>query len=481
MARTMGRGSVPAGGRGFGQDDGQAGGRGVGRGSSQGSGVAGNQGTWRCGGRVYMRGGGQTNNRVVGRRSGIGNSQSSGQVGDRGVGQGGVQYGVRGVGDADDESDFHVMNSPTESSADDDDSAIHVATTRRGSASHVQVPEPINREWIWVVDGEFSNQGTATRVILSNLISLWSGPWESWRHVPNEHKTRLFERFQWEDKWNARIHRCWEKCIAGKFPNLLRNVRNDAKATAKEKGKNVGEDMTDLIDFKPAWIRSEIWKQMLDHWNTPKWKAKSLRNKEIRGRATGGKHTLGSQSYASMKRKAAKILGRELSVHEAWKQSRCRKGSRPLDKDLSCSSSLLLDVDSEGNTQEENIVWVDDRAEETWVKYDGFLVEKYGKERIKHPKFDEDLWSRAAGMNKGKVYGLGNVSDPCVHNREDPEIEKLNLVIKELVKTNDEEKERLDGIIATLLAEKEKDKADKDALLERMSQIEAMLTATVRK
>ncbi|KAJ0623861.1 hypothetical protein HanIR_Chr01g0036881 [Helianthus annuus] len=67
---------------------------------------------------------------------------------------------------------------------------------------------------------------------------------------------------------------CWEKCIAGKFPNLLRNVRNDAKATMIEKGKNVGEDMTDLIDFKLPWIRFKIWKQMLDQWNTPKWKAK---------------------------------------------------------------------------------------------------------------------------------------------------------------------------------------------------------------
>ncbi|KAJ0492612.1 hypothetical protein HanIR_Chr12g0576821 [Helianthus annuus] len=60
-------------------------------------------------------------------------------------------------------------------------------------------------------------------------------------------------------------------------------------------------------------------------------------------------------------------------------------------------------------------------------------------------------------------------------------IEKLNLVIKQLVKEKDEEKERFNGIIAGLLAEKEKDKVDKNVILNRMSQIEAMLTTTVRR
>ncbi|MFS8009602.1 hypothetical protein Hanom_Chr14g01286881 [Helianthus anomalus] len=60
-------------------------------------------------------------------------------------------------------------------------------------------------------------------------------------------------------------------------------------------------------------------------------------------------------------------------------------------------------------------------------------------------------------------------------------IEKSNLVIKELVKEKDEEKERLNGVIAGLLAEKEKDKMDKDVLLNRMSQIEAMLTTMVQR
>ncbi|KAJ0468477.1 hypothetical protein HanIR_Chr14g0697061 [Helianthus annuus] len=58
-------------------------------------------------------------------------------------------------------------------------------------------------------------------------------------------------------------------------------------------------------------------------------------------------------------------------------------------------------------------------------------------------------------------------------------IEKLNLVIKELVKEKDKEKARFNRIIVGLLAEKEKDKVD--TMLDRMSQIEAMLTATVRR
>ncbi|KAJ0596015.1 putative transposase, Ptta/En/Spm, plant [Helianthus annuus] len=365
--RVVGRRS----GIGSSQSSGQAGDRGVGRGggigNSQSSGQAGDRVVGRGGGIGNNQSSGQAGDRGVGRGGGIGNNQSSGQAGDRGVGQGGVHSSDRGVGDVDVEYDFHLMNSPIESSAGDDESAFHVAPARRGSACQAQVPEPINRDWIWVVEGEFSNQGTATRTISSNLISLWSGPWDSWRDVPNEHRTRLFERFQWEERNHAPIYRCWENCIAGKFPTLLRNVRKEAKAMAKQQGKNVGDDMTDLIDFKPTWIRSEIWKQMLDHWNTPKWKAKSLRNKEIRSRATGGKHTLGSQSYVTMKRKAERKLGRELTIREAYKQSHCRKGSRPLDKDLSCSNSLILDVDSEGDAQEENLVWVDARAEETWV------------------------------------------------------------------------------------------------------------------
>ncbi|MFS7954370.1 putative transposase, Ptta/En/Spm, plant [Helianthus anomalus] len=274
--------------------------------------------------------------------------------------------------------------------------------------------------------------------------------------------------FQWVERCDAEIRRFWDKCIAGKFPNMLKTVRNKAEKIATKQGLQVGNNMSVLLMFKPAWIRTDIWKQMIDNWNTPTWKAKTKRNNRIRSKPTGGKLTLGSQSYATAKRKAAMIMGRETSTHEMWKQTHCRKGSRPLDKDPSGSSSLVSDIDSEGKIQEENL-----------AKYDGYLVEKY---RDEPPKFDQDLRKRAAsGMKKGKVYGLGVVTDPYVHGRHDPEIEKLNGVIKELVKEKEEYKERFNEILTELMAQREKDKAEKEAILVRMAKIEDVLKTSVRK
>ncbi|XP_076948603.1 uncharacterized protein LOC143620916 [Bidens hawaiensis] len=141
----------------------------------------------------------------------------------------------------------------------DDESNVHVA--RRGPASQVQVPEPMNHEWIWIEDGQFNNQKTSARIIGLNLKHMWLDAWDSWKDVSYEHRLTLFERFkcyfQWEEKWNTDILRYWEKCIAGKFPDLLNRVRMDTKEAARIQGFQVGDDFSVLEDFKPSWIRSE--------------------------------------------------------------------------------------------------------------------------------------------------------------------------------------------------------------------------------
>ncbi|KAF5810515.1 hypothetical protein HanXRQr2_Chr04g0170411 [Helianthus annuus] len=190
MARTMGQGSSQASGRGSAQVGGRGVWRGGGGGSSQSSHLVGDRGVGRGGGQTGDRGvggGSSQSSRLAGDRGvGGGSSQSSCLAGDRVVGRGGNQVG----------DDASIVHSPIEGS-DDDESTFRVGPARRGCASQVQVPEPINREWIYIKDGEFSNQGTSTRIIGSILRALWSGPWDSWRDVPNEHKRRLFERFQY--------------------------------------------------------------------------------------------------------------------------------------------------------------------------------------------------------------------------------------------------------------------------------------------
>ncbi|KAK1416106.1 hypothetical protein QVD17_31894 [Tagetes erecta] len=296
--------------------------------------------------------------------------------------------------------------------------------------------------------------------------------------IKDKHRRNYLQGYyQWEEKWNAQIYMCSENCIAGKFPNLLKIVRYVAKAKARKNGVKVGDDMTVLSGFKPPWIRAETWKQMIDIWNTAEWKKKSKKNSDIRSKSTRGKHTLGSQSYASVKRKAANILGREPTTREMWMQSHCRKGSRPLDKYLSSRSSQELNSDSEGDVQEENIEWVDQISKETLDKYEGYFFEKYGKESSKDAKFDNDLWSRASGIkNTRKVNGFSNVSEPYIHGKHDPEIEKCYEVINELVKEKEEEKEekeRLKGVIAELVTENE-------AMHTRMTNLEAMFERIVR-
>ncbi|KAD6796309.1 hypothetical protein E3N88_07205 [Mikania micrantha] len=120
-----------------------------------------------------------------------------------------------------------------------------------------------------------------------------------------------------------------------------------------------GIDSNDTV--LPSFIEGKGYVILKSMWNSPWDSWKDVSNEDRK---------------QLFERFEAKILGRELQPHEMWKQSHCRKGSRPLDKDLTYSSSLVSNVDLEENIEKENLVWVDDRAKETWDKNDGYLVKK---------------------------------------------------------------------------------------------------------
>ncbi|MFS7900451.1 putative transposase, Ptta/En/Spm, plant [Helianthus anomalus] len=142
----------------------------------------------------------------------------------------------------------------------------------------------------------FNDHDKVSQTIGSNLKSMWSGPWKGWKDVPSHHRECLFERFQ------SSIHSCWEKCIKGKFPDLLKRDRDKAKALAIQEGAEVENDLTPFLPFKPLWMSQESWETLVHAWNTVSWKNKASQNSDNRGKVTGGRHTLGSKSFLTVRK-----------------------------------------------------------------------------------------------------------------------------------------------------------------------------------
>ncbi|XP_076896703.1 uncharacterized protein LOC143549774 [Bidens hawaiensis] len=204
---------------------------------------------------------------------------------------------------------------------------------------------------------------------------MWSGGWQGWKDVPIFHRERMFERFQkyyqWEAEEKDSVHSCWERCIKGKFPNLLSKARKFAKTRTLQKGIKVGKDWGVTIPFKPQWISQDSWEELIKVWNTSSWQDKSSQNSKNRENATGGRHTVGSKSFVTVRKEMDNTLKRRAKFGEFWLQKHAKKGSRPLDKLPVCSELVDVDLeeanDVEDIIQEKNVDWVDPRAGEAYV------------------------------------------------------------------------------------------------------------------
>ncbi|KAK9057744.1 hypothetical protein SSX86_022582 [Deinandra increscens subsp. villosa] len=345
-------------------------------------------------------------------------------------------------------------------SSDDDESIVG----RRGSVAPTPLPQPRNRDWIWIIHGQFSNQGKATRIIGENLQAMWTHPWLSWKEVSKEDRDRLFQRFkgyyQWEEEWDDQIRSCWEKFIKRKFKDSLNRARENAKTAAVKAGVEVGEDLSVITPYKPQWMRCEIWESLVQKWNTPAWKAKSATNTTNRGKSNEGKHTLGSQSYVTLKLKLDDYFGRPATLDEIWMQSHGKKGTRPLDRLSSHKEGegLELTDDLEEIDLENDVVWVDPKAKNSIISYKEQVKQKYTDGSNKRPIFDVHTWTEVVGgKKKGRLYGFNDVSDPSVMMTGKPSTPSTSTL-----PTRNEEVQRLNEKIAQLEQEKEAERVEKE-------------------
>ncbi|KAL8268013.1 hypothetical protein R6Q59_001811 [Mikania micrantha] len=257
-------------------------------------------------------------------------------------------------------------------------------------------------------------------------------------------------------------------------------ARSSASGRGRGGGRGSGRDSTSADSFAPQQFDS-MCNGPLD-----RWKDVPIEGRERLDIFNGS--SLGMPKFIDVGNNAMlgsleKKLGRDISWEEMWRQSHCKKGKRPLDKLSEVGSPIINDLDLEEDVQQHRNEWVDERSYDTFEIYKGYLVEKYGEDDSQYPRFNEPLWSRASqatgGKNKGKLYGLRNISDPfgfitgtqttscnssfCGHKIQDSE-----------------ESEKAEKEKESEKAEKEKENTEKEAMLERMMSIESLLRVVTK-
>ncbi|KAM0011839.1 hypothetical protein Hdeb2414_s0013g00416391 [Helianthus debilis subsp. tardiflorus] len=116
-----------------------------------------------------------------------------------------------------------------------------------------------------------------------------------------------------------------------------------------------------------------------------------------------------------------------------WKQTHLRKGSRPFDKDLDCSSSVVENVDLEGvelegNVQEKNRHGLTIGHMRLCLNMRDIFWRSMGRKVANTENLTKNCGTKLSGEKKrGKVYGLSNLKNDFNvqhHGKQDQEVER---------------------------------------------------------
>ena len=118
---------------------------------------------------------------------------------------------------------------------------------------------------------------------------------------------------------DGQIHDAWEHVLKQRFPDILREAREEAIGRATQANIPVGDDLAVLKPFGPTWMDNENWAQLIDRvWNTPAWKNKSRVGRQNRNTLKDGqtsRHSGGSISISQHHRRMVRYLPISMFVH----------------------------------------------------------------------------------------------------------------------------------------------------------------------
>ncbi|KAL8251444.1 hypothetical protein R6Q59_035137 [Mikania micrantha] len=234
-----------------------------------------------------------------------------------------------------------------------------------------------------------------------------SGPWTTYRKVPQKVVVAMFKRFKtrwnWDKDNEQYIYEGFVNILKKRYRDIMLGLRRSSLIYASKAGHNITIDDPEVFNvirnFPPDLVAQNIWGQICEVWNSEEWRKKSTSGKDNRSKTDGSgktsRHTGGSIGYDERRLRLRVKLGKEPTFLELFLDThlnkRCKK--RLWARELNVK---ILD----------GLQFCTERAKEAYAEYLEEMTKEYG---LNFTQDDARIWERLHGNSGPKrVFGIGS-------------------------------------------------------------------------
>ncbi|KAL4590372.1 hypothetical protein LXL04_003301 [Taraxacum kok-saghyz] len=249
------------------------------------------------------------------------------------------------------------------------------------------------------------------RGILKIFWQSLNKPWITFKKIPPEVVSHMYERFRtlyrWDPNEEERIREGFENTLKDCYRDRIKDARKASAKKARKSGHvilvlEIRDSFEILENHTPGVIPSAVWKQLCRKWNTDEWKKKSKAARENRNKTDSSgctaRHTGGSIRYEEHRLKLKELTGEDPPYMDVFFKVNLTSESKK--KYFEGDKEVPLD-------------FATGTAREAAEAYNRGLFEKYGEDPAQHMVNDPELWTqtqlrRQGGKQKGPMFGIGS-------------------------------------------------------------------------
>ncbi|CAI9279893.1 unnamed protein product [Lactuca saligna] len=202
-------------------------------------------------------------------------------------------------------------------------------------------------------------------------------PWITYKKIPKEVVTQMFERFRTQYRWDPNeeglIREGFENTLKDRYRGRMRDAREASVKSARKAGHVIAEindNFEILANYNPPEIHIDVWRP---------------------------RHTGGSIGFEEHRLKLKQSTGEDPSFIDLYYKTH-----------LTAESKKIYF----GGDKEAQVDFVNETSRVAIESYNTALSQKYGDDTTQHNVNDPELWTqtqllRKGGKRKGPIYGAG--------------------------------------------------------------------------